>query len=389
MTNSRFFSGSLSRLLLLLLVVTLAACSSDEPPSPLPRQGSACDSDPVRFPRFKTNSSQLTIFQTSSCSYIPITLTGVNLGVATPGKYAGDLDSAATYADFLRWFQLMVDAGINVVRVYTLHMDFFYDALYDFNTQREIDGLSPLYLMQGVWLEENDTAEDFYDHTVSMSTNTFEVINAVYGNTTLSASGRPGKGYGTYTSNVSDWTIAWLMGREISPPEVSVTNSHIPLVDNYRGFILSLPNGSATEAWVTARMDDMLTYEVVNYSKTRPISFSSWPTLDPLTHPTENLIQNSNYEDREKLDLGNIDDSKAPAGVFISYHAYPYYPDFVSEDLNYRSYSDGSGANSYLGYLTALKAHYANKPVIIAEFGAPSSWGDVHASHSGMHHGGH
>ncbi len=43
----------------------------------------------------------------------------------------------------------------------------------------------------------------------------------------------------------------------------------------------------------------------------------------------------------------------------------------------------------YLGYLYALKKHYAGHPLVIAEYGVPSSWGNAHFAQSGMNHGGH
>jgi hypothetical protein len=83
-----------------------------------------------------------------------------------------------------------------------------------------------------------------------------------------------------------------------------------------------------------------------------------------------------------------MDFSKAKAGFFVSYHAYPYYPDFVSRDSAYLTTYDDEGPNSYLAYLSDLKAHYKQIPLIIGEFGVPSSWGVAHYSQSGMNHGG-
>lgn len=76
-------------------------------------------------------------------------------------------------------------------------------------------------------------------------------------------------------------------------------------------------------------------------------------------------------------------------GIFALYHAYSYYPNFISEEPAYQSYSDSYGKNSYLGYLTALKGHYSSIPLIIGEFGVPSSWGSAHQSYSKMDHGGY
>ncbi|MDA3853122.1 MAG: cadherin-like domain-containing protein, partial [Bacteroidales bacterium] len=73
---------------------------------------------------------------------------------------------------------------------------------------------------------------------------------------------------------------------------------------------------------------------------------------------------------------------------FMSYNAYPHYPNFISQQSDYLSYSDSYGANSYKGYLRDLKAHYSKYPLIITEYGASSSWGVAHYTQSGMNYGG-
>ena len=130
-------------------------------------------------------------------------------------------------------------------------------------------------------------------------------------------------------------------------------------------------------------MDNLLNYEYSNYNVQRPVSFSNWPTLDPIEHFTEMW-----YHDSQSIDLYNLDRSQSKAGFFASFHAYPYFPDFINEDPIYQTFEDQSGINSYLGYLTDLKYHYDKIPVLIAEFGVPTSWGNAHYSYSGMNHGG-
>jgi len=125
-------------------------------------------------------------------------------------------------------------------------------------------------------------------------------------------------------------------------------------------------------------------YENTNYGTQRPVSASSWPTLDPIHHGEEW----NRDEDTAFIDLSKIELTNAPAGFFISYHAYPYYPDFISDQSSYQNYSDDYGPNSYLGYLTEMKSHYEDFPLIIAEYGVPSSWGVAHYTSNGMNHGG-
>jgi hypothetical protein len=112
---------------------------------------------------------------------------------------------------------------------------------------------------------------------------------------------------------------------------------------------------------------------------------SSWPTLDPLIHPTEFYSD----EDSESIDIVKINSAQAQAGLFATYHAYPYYPNFISDQPSYQSFSDGLGPNSYSGYLNDLKNHYSEIPLVIGEFGVPSSWGSAHQSFSNMDHGGY
>jgi hypothetical protein len=45
--------------------------------------------------------------------------------------------------------------------------------------------------------------------------------------------------------------------------------------------------------------------------------------------------------------------------------------------------------NPYLAYLSALKKHHGRQPVVIAEFGVPSSRESAHWHRRGWHHGGH
>ena len=59
-----------------------------------------------------------------------------------------------------------------------------------------------------------------------------------------------------------------------------------------------------------------------------------------------------------------------PGGTFASYHAYPYYPDFLRyEDWLTTFTSDRS--DPYAGYLAALKRHHDGMPVMITELGVP------------------
>ena len=327
---------------------------------------------------FSTDTTHITVWNGEH--HVPLFIKGVNLGVAIPGTFPGQL--AATREDYNRWLQLIRDAGFNTIRLYTLHFPRFYEALNEFNRKNP---KHPLYYFQGVWLEESIPGydDDLYSLTQLFDQEIEDNINSVHGNAVIPE--RRGKAYGIYSVDTSRWMIGYIIGREIHPPEILQTNSNQSEISSYNGSYFSIEEASASEAWVTNRLDKLVEFEEMNYDTQRPVSFSSWPTLDPLKHPEEA----NGYEVSASLDLSEVDYSRAKAGLFISYHAYPYYPDYISRDPKYTPFSDHLGQNSYLGYLTYLKDHYKTMPLIIAEFGAPSSWGVAHYAHNGIHHGGH
>jgi len=312
--------------------------------------------------------------------YIPMLVKGINLGISVPGTQPGQL--AATREDYRRWFGLIKEAGYNTIRLYTLHYPRFYEELAQYNQDHP---QNPLLVIQGIWLEENVPATDLHELTTKFSNEITETVSAVHGDITIDH--RFGKAYGTFATDISSWVLGFLPGREIFPEEVALTNQNHPGDNSFTGTYFQLAVGDPVEVWLAERLDNLMSFENEHYQVVRPVGFSSWPTLDPLIHPTEHLIDEST-EDVEQIDLANLVSSESSGGFFIGYHAYPYYPDFIIQDPHYKYESDSEGPNSYVGYLKALKAHYEGIPLIIAEFGVPTSWGSGHLTPSGMNHGG-
>jgi hypothetical protein len=139
----------------------------------------------------------------------------------------------------------------------------------------------------------------------------------------------------------------------------------------------------------------------------RPVAYTSWPTLDPLEHPTEATTaeeaawrkRSGRRSEANKLEYENdvvsLDPSLVtptsgnPAGWFASYHAYPYYPDFMLLDPAYQRARSAEGTSSYFGYLKALVDYHHSMPMLISEYGVPSSRGIAHLHPLGWNHGGH
>ncbi|MBK9259568.1 MAG: hypothetical protein IPM54_06980 [Polyangiaceae bacterium] len=118
-------------------------------------------------------------------------------------------------------------------------------------------------------------------------------------------------------------------------------------------------------------------------AKPIPSAFSNVPSLDPIDH-----VVDSGLDDMESLDLRKIKTIQGfDAGVFFSYHAYPFGPEFILHEPTFQV-TDEIGPNAYLGYLEKLRAAYAGRTLIIAEVGLPSSHGPAQSAELGMPYGG-
>ena len=117
-----------------------------------------------------------------------------------------------------------------------------------------------------------------------------------------------------------------------------------------------------------------------------PLTFTNWPTTDPFRHPEEPL----GAEDLVGIDANHIAVSPGwPAGYFASYHVYPYYPEFQRYEPGLQSTQYAGQADPYAGYLSALRLHHVEMPVMVTEFGVPSSIGLAHTGPLGRDQGNH
>lgn len=319
-------------------------------------------------------------------AFVPLFWAGVNLGSTIPGRQPGEV--AATRQDYDRWLLGIGGLNARVIRIYTILRPSFYDALAAYN-RTHAD--SPLFFIQGVWLpgeEEFDRSGNAYLPSV---TNGFkseidDAVAVVHGDAKLPQ--RPGHAGGTYRSDVSRWLLAYSIGIEWDPNAVQSTDRLNADVKPYHGrYFTAAANATPFESWLASMLDHTAADEAAR-GWSRPLTFTNWLTLDPLHHPYEPLPQ----EDLVSVDATHIAATRAwPGGFFASYHAYPYYPDFLRLTPSYQTYkrpSDGK-VDPYAGYLHALRVYHGKQAVMITEFGVPSSLGIAHFGPLGRDQGDH
>jgi hypothetical protein len=335
-----------------------------------------------------------------SSGWEPFYVRGVNLGVALPGRYPSEFP--ADSARYAGWLDTLASMHANTIRVYTILPPVFYRALRGWNTRNPDRAL---WLIHGVWTE----LPPHHDFESAVWKQGFQsemrrVVDVIHGRATIV----PVQGHaaGRYDADVSQWALAYIIGREWEPFAVKAFDAgRAP--GSYRGRFLEIRTGPRMDLWMAAQCDYMLAYEADKYNALRPIAYTNWPTLDPLTHPTEATTKEEaqwrrrsgrraeskrlEYEnDAIGLDANLVEPTTAnPAGWFAAYHAYPYYPDFIMLDPRYRAARSPEGPSNYFGYLRELIRHHQSMPTLIAEYGVPSSRGIAHLQPQGWHHGGH
>jgi len=306
---------------------------------------------------------------------------GVNIGAAKPGYFPGEF--GVSKEEYLRWFKYITDMNSNTIRVYTILKPEFYNALYEYNET----AVEPLYLIQGVWINEENIAkyQDAYNPEIqnAFKTDVETTIDVLHGNKIIKKS--PGYAYGIYEKDVSKYVLGYVLGIEWDPDFVATTNANNKDNTKYDGKYLYSKDASPFENFLCIAGDLCIEYETENYKAQRPVSFTNWPTTDILSHPNEPLAN----EDKVSVNTEHIKSKESfKTGLFASYHIYPYYPDFMNYEKEYTDQKDDNGnIDTYKAYLRDLKKEHT-VPVLVAEFGIPAARGKAHENiHTGFNQG--
>lgn len=291
-----------------------------------------------------------------------IIIKGVNIGPVSP-----DIKEK----DYIKWFHDIGEMNANSIRVNTLQSPEFYKALLSYNKNTE----NPIYLFQGVLVDDvllNEIQDPFkLDNIVLFKEAIDKTIDVIHGKE------------GKYNSDVSHYLMGYILGVKWDPQVVDYTNRNREDKMEFEGQFIYTEGARPFEIFLANVMDHTLAYEKETYKWQHPISFTNSVTTDILSHPYEPLKD----EDFVSINPNVIKTKDKTAGQFASYEVYPYYPEFLNLDPKYTKYIDHRGkANNYAGYLKDLiSAHEI--PVIISEFGLPSSRGLSNVSVHGYNKG--
>ncbi|TDL66389.1 hypothetical protein E2R56_22740 [Rhodococcus qingshengii] len=307
---------------------------------------------------------------------------GVNMGIAKPGYFPGE--TAISKEEYSRWFKEIGEMNANAIRIYTLHPPQFYEAFYEYNQIAE----KPLFLFHGSWVNEEKLLHnpDAFapENEEDAKTEIKNMIDIIHGKADIPE--RPGHASGVYKYDISKYVLGIIVGTEWDPYLVSETNLKYKDIGEFDGKYFRTKGASAFEFWLAKLMEYAADYETTQYKWQHSTSFTNWVTTDLLKH----LSEPSEKEDLVSVNPNHIMAGDSfNAGLFASYHIYPYYPDFLNYERKYLEYVDHEGKrNNYAGYLNELVTAH-KMPVLVAEFGVPSSRGLTHKNVYGMNQGFH
>lgn len=315
--------------------------------------------------------------------YEPFTVKGVNLGSGIPGEWSSDY--AITEDTYLRWFKEIQAMGANTLRVYTVQDEAFYKAFYNYNK----DNPKPLYLLHGVWVNDyvQNSHRDAYDVDFfdAFLQDARTMVDVVHGKKKITTGGENSAGSGTYTKDISPWVIGYVLGVEWEDATVIYTDKKYEdneAYQGYRGAYLSTTREATPFETMLAKVGDtVISYESRRYGTQRLVAFTNWPTTDPFEYPQDITRY---YKKCVTVDVEHITcGKKFLSGQFASYHAYPYYPDYLKfmDDWtslglgNKNQYiNDKKELDTYKAYLALLNKHHT-MPVVITEFGVSTGRG--------------
>jgi hypothetical protein len=360
----------------LLLLLAPAGCSTGTDPSVSTANGLSMVS--------RTNGRYFQVYNRGSWNWHVVK--GANIGASMPGRWFGEL--AIPKSMYARWLDQIGGMGANNVLVYSLVAPAFYEALVGYNRAHPH---ARIWLIQQVWpRDENVQANLYLPRYVNEYKKEIRLaVDALMGKADIGE--RTGLAWGKYKVNVMPYVLGMLIGRELQTAEVKATDGQNPQKTTLQGrFVQTTPTASPMEVWV-ADMADTVASRVRKYDWDVPVGFVSWPTLDPLVHPTENtpgFAKSREVDDSQVLNPRHLGPATGQAaGFFGMYQIYPYYPEFMYRQPSYARYKDSEGVLRYGGYLQEFMSVLPPYPALVGEYGLPTSVSSSHQQPEGLSQG--
>lgn len=288
---------------------------------------------------------------------------GINMDPSKPGSFPGDSD--VSKEEYLNWITKIYDMNINTIRVSNLMPKNFYLALDEFNNKRE----NPIYLIQGIYFDEVKLKNGYDPNSPNMikmyKKQIKLIVDSVHGDpynlNKLNILDR-------YDVDVSQYVLAYTLGGEWAKRDVIYSEI---MNDNnyYKGKYFSTAKGASSfEAYLAKMADYLVEYEKEKFQKETLITVVATPAHiinHKLALRNEDIVISDRNRIRSKMknyiEIENIKPTEnLNTGIFASYNVFSSYIE--------NNYFKGNIKD----YFETIN-EYHNIPVVISEYGIPSS----------------
>lgn len=342
--------------LILVAVITSACAKTDVKEYSVFKQGDIQS-------KFKTNGNKIEVYNDES--WMPITIKSVTLDYFFPNIDVPDEEY------FYNQIEMIADMQANTIKLNDLFPPTFYDSLLKYNTTHN----EPLYLIQSVKMDTtslNENPDPFkLDNLVPYNNKISTYISAIHGDVTIPTREDNARIYGgKYTSDVSKYTLSYILGADWNPEIINSTNANRLDKEDVNSIFFETIDARPFEVFIANFLEHTVGYERDKYKFNTPISLLNSPKTD-----TIDQAYNSDPMDNLASINPSVIKPKKDVSFFVSYELFPYEPDFLNLNPKYTKFIDHRGnTNNYAGYLNDLIPTH-EVPVFISEFGIPSSRG--------------
>lgn len=311
----------------------------------------------------RTNNGKIEIYVEDKWENLIIK--GIQINSFTPGYSRNK--SGIEKIRVMKWLKQISEMNANVITIPNIQPPSFYNAIYEFN----LNNPKPIYVIHEIPLYEGAILKhyDAYNQEIikPLKKDIKKTIDVVHGNSLLLNNSR--NHTGIYLKDISKYVLGYIIGTNTNAELITLTNINYPEVSNYDGQYFISNDVSSFEVFITEVMDIAARYEVNKYNQLSLFSYLTSVDTDPLIHINElNFTKNANINLENIVPVNNNN-------IFSSYTFHPNAYDFMDYDEPYNNTEKDDEYNSvYYNYLKKINQHYTI-PVVISNFGIPTSRG--------------
>lgn len=309
----------------------------------------------------KTENENIKIYKNNK--WETLNIKGVELNSFKPGY--GRFETGISKEEVLNWLDEIGKMNANVIKIPYIQPPSFYSAIYEYNLNRK----NPIYIIHEVMLDEKAVLKNYdaFDDEIlkNIKKDIKNTMNVINGQALIINNERSHRGI--YLKDVSKYNLGYIVGTNINPELVTLTNEQYENKTEYNGEYFSIKDSSAFGVFITEVLDFAAQYERTKYERSSLLSFMTTVETDSLKYKHESNLTKYANVNIEKIIPKDEDN------LFISYRYHPNSLDFLDYEYEKNGQSkETADVSSATIHLERLIEFYQS-PLVISDTGISSS----------------